>query len=137
MVEISGSNHFRFDGYERLKCETEKNILSELIDPVIAPDLRHMTKTYRDFHNLCYLLKWHITVCYSVPVREYITDMLECGREKFLVFAHHKLVLDHITAELVKKVSCTRAQPFKGHNSEYRVHRHKSFSFQGIEIESN
>lgn len=36
--------------------------------------------------------------------REYITDMLEGGREKFLVFAHHKLVLDHITAELEKKV---------------------------------
>lgn len=30
--------------------------------------------------------------------------MLEGGREKFLVFAHHKLVLDHITAELGKKV---------------------------------
>ncbi|XP_068602328.1 SWI/SNF-related matrix-associated actin-dependent regulator of chromatin subfamily A-like protein 1 [Brachionichthys hirsutus] len=36
-------------------------------------------------------------------IMEYITDMLEGGREKFLVFAHHKLVLDHITAELVKK----------------------------------
>ncbi|XP_047457796.1 SWI/SNF-related matrix-associated actin-dependent regulator of chromatin subfamily A-like protein 1 [Mugil cephalus] len=36
-------------------------------------------------------------------IMEYITDMLECGREKFLVFAHHKLVLDHITAELGKK----------------------------------
>lgn len=36
--------------------------------------------------------------------REYITDMLEGGREKFLVFAHHKLVLDHITTELGKKV---------------------------------
>uniref|UniRef100_A0A669B0N3 SWI/SNF-related matrix-associated actin-dependent regulator of chromatin subfamily A-like protein 1 n=1 Tax=Oreochromis niloticus TaxID=8128 RepID=A0A669B0N3_ORENI len=34
---------------------------------------------------------------------QYITDMLECGREKFLVFAHHKLVLDHITTELEKK----------------------------------
>uniref|UniRef100_A0A8C6Q961 SWI/SNF-related matrix-associated actin-dependent regulator of chromatin subfamily A-like protein 1 n=1 Tax=Nothobranchius furzeri TaxID=105023 RepID=A0A8C6Q961_NOTFU len=34
---------------------------------------------------------------------DYITDMLECGRQKFLVFAHHKLVLDHIVAELVKK----------------------------------
>lgn len=31
--------------------------------------------------------------------------MLEGGREKFLVFAHHKLVLDHITTELGKKVS--------------------------------
>ncbi|XP_061926024.1 SWI/SNF-related matrix-associated actin-dependent regulator of chromatin subfamily A-like protein 1 [Entelurus aequoreus] len=39
-------------------------------------------------------------------ITEYITDMLECGREKFLVFAHHKLVLDHITNELVKKDVC-------------------------------
>lgn len=37
-------------------------------------------------------------------VREYIMDMLECGREKFLVFAHHKLVLDSITRELGEKV---------------------------------
>ncbi|XP_059199416.1 SWI/SNF-related matrix-associated actin-dependent regulator of chromatin subfamily A-like protein 1 [Centropristis striata] len=36
-------------------------------------------------------------------IMEYITDMLECGREKFLVFAHHKLILDHITTELGKK----------------------------------
>ncbi|KAM8856911.1 SWI/SNF-related matrix-associated actin-dependent regulator of chromatin subfamily A-like protein 1 [Synchiropus picturatus] len=36
-------------------------------------------------------------------IMEYISDMLECGREKFLVFAHHKLVLDHVTSELVKK----------------------------------
>ncbi|XP_028992553.1 SWI/SNF-related matrix-associated actin-dependent regulator of chromatin subfamily A-like protein 1 isoform X2 [Betta splendens] len=36
-------------------------------------------------------------------IMEYITDMLEAGREKFLVFAHHKLVLDHITSELRKK----------------------------------
>ncbi|XP_077437099.1 SWI/SNF-related matrix-associated actin-dependent regulator of chromatin subfamily A-like protein 1 [Vanacampus margaritifer] len=36
-------------------------------------------------------------------ITEYIKDMLECGREKFLVFAHHKLILDHITGELVKK----------------------------------
>uniref|UniRef100_A0A3Q4MWS3 SWI/SNF-related matrix-associated actin-dependent regulator of chromatin subfamily A-like protein 1 n=1 Tax=Neolamprologus brichardi TaxID=32507 RepID=A0A3Q4MWS3_NEOBR len=36
-------------------------------------------------------------------IMEYIIDMLECGREKFLVFAHHKLILDHITTELGKK----------------------------------
>ncbi|CAJ1079233.1 SWI/SNF-related matrix-associated actin-dependent regulator of chromatin subfamily A-like protein [Xyrichtys novacula] len=36
-------------------------------------------------------------------IMEYITDMLECGREKFLVFAHHKSVLDHITSELGKR----------------------------------
>ena len=32
-------------------------------------------------------------------------DMLDCGRERFLVFAHHKTVLDSITEELGKKVS--------------------------------
>lgn len=46
-----------------------------------------------------------MALCCSVTAREYITDMLECGREKFLVFAHHKLVLDHITTELLKKVN--------------------------------
>lgn len=42
--------------------------------------------------------------------------MLECGREKFLVFAHHKLVLDHITTELEKKVRKTHTDdtPHKG-----------------------
>uniref|UniRef100_A0A6Q2Z2M5 SWI/SNF-related matrix-associated actin-dependent regulator of chromatin subfamily A-like protein 1 n=1 Tax=Esox lucius TaxID=8010 RepID=A0A6Q2Z2M5_ESOLU len=35
---------------------------------------------------------------------EYIHDMLECGRRKFLVFAHHRLVLDSITQELREKV---------------------------------
>ncbi|KAK9968980.1 hypothetical protein ABG768_027197 [Culter alburnus] len=36
-------------------------------------------------------------------IMEYISDTLECGREKFLVFAHHKLVLDSITKELGEK----------------------------------
>ncbi|KAJ3591822.1 hypothetical protein NHX12_006954 [Muraenolepis orangiensis] len=36
-------------------------------------------------------------------IMEYIMDTLECGREKFLVFAHHKMVLDSITEELSKK----------------------------------
>ncbi|KAK3569061.1 hypothetical protein QTP86_021529 [Hemibagrus guttatus] len=36
-------------------------------------------------------------------ILEYISDMLECGREKFLVFAHHKRVLDSITKELTEK----------------------------------
>lgn len=48
------------------------------------------------------------TCAVRAPDREYITDMLECGRDKFLVFAHHKLVLDHVTSELGKKVSETR-----------------------------
>ncbi|XP_062972780.1 SWI/SNF-related matrix-associated actin-dependent regulator of chromatin subfamily A-like protein 1 isoform X2 [Elgaria multicarinata webbii] len=34
---------------------------------------------------------------------EYILDLLESGRKKFLVFAHHKLILDAITEELEKK----------------------------------
>ncbi|XP_008581930.1 PREDICTED: SWI/SNF-related matrix-associated actin-dependent regulator of chromatin subfamily A-like protein 1 isoform X1 [Galeopterus variegatus] len=34
---------------------------------------------------------------------EYILDLLESGREKFLVFAHHKMVLDAITKELERK----------------------------------
>lgn len=36
-------------------------------------------------------------------VIEYILDLLESGREKFLVFAHHKVVLDAITKVLEKK----------------------------------
>nr|DBA19612.1 TPA: hypothetical protein GDO54_015415 [Pyxicephalus adspersus] len=36
-------------------------------------------------------------------VIEYIMDLLESGREKFLVFAHHKLVLDSVCDELGKK----------------------------------
>ncbi|KAM5268881.1 SWI/SNF-related matrix-associated actin-dependent regulator of chromatin subfamily A-like protein 1 isoform 2-T6 [Hipposideros larvatus] len=42
-------------------------------------------------------------------VIEYILDLLESGKEKFLVFAHHKVVLDAITKELErKKVQCIR-----------------------------
>lgn len=69
----------------RLKLRTEKSNRSNFLRQpiVIAPDL-----------------SW-LFVCL---LREYITDMLEGGREKFLVFAHHKLVLDHVTAELGKKV---------------------------------
>ncbi|XP_048200753.1 SWI/SNF-related matrix-associated actin-dependent regulator of chromatin subfamily A-like protein 1 [Perognathus longimembris pacificus] len=36
-------------------------------------------------------------------VLEYIMDLLESGREKFLVFAHHKVVLDSITNALERK----------------------------------
>lgn len=36
-------------------------------------------------------------------VIEYILDLLESGREKFLVFAHHKVVLDAIAKELERK----------------------------------
>uniref|UniRef100_A0A8D1WW31 SWI/SNF-related matrix-associated actin-dependent regulator of chromatin subfamily A-like protein 1 n=1 Tax=Sus scrofa TaxID=9823 RepID=A0A8D1WW31_PIG len=36
-------------------------------------------------------------------VIEYILDLLESGREKFLVFAHHKVVLDAVTEALERK----------------------------------
>uniref|UniRef100_A0A4W4H7A0 SWI/SNF-related matrix-associated actin-dependent regulator of chromatin subfamily A-like protein 1 n=1 Tax=Electrophorus electricus TaxID=8005 RepID=A0A4W4H7A0_ELEEL len=36
-------------------------------------------------------------------ILEYMSDMLECGRDKFLVFAHHKRVLDSITKHLSDK----------------------------------
>ncbi|EGV95627.1 SWI/SNF-related matrix-associated actin-dependent regulator of chromatin subfamily A-like protein 1 [Cricetulus griseus] len=40
----------------------------------------------------------------KVPcVIEYIMDLLESGREKFLVFAHHKVVLDAVVKELERK----------------------------------
>ena len=40
-----------------------------------------------------------------VNYSEYILDLLESGREKFLVFAHHKVVLDAVTEALERKVS--------------------------------
>jgi len=41
----------------------------------------------------------------SFSCREYILELLESGNDKFLVFAHHMIVLDAIVAELEKKVS--------------------------------
>lgn len=32
-------------------------------------------------------------------------ELLESGKDKFLVFAHHKIMLDAIVEELEKKVS--------------------------------
>ncbi|XP_020858464.1 SWI/SNF-related matrix-associated actin-dependent regulator of chromatin subfamily A-like protein 1 isoform X1 [Phascolarctos cinereus] len=37
------------------------------------------------------------------PATDYILDLLESGREKLLVFAHHKLVLDAISDKLQRK----------------------------------
>lgn len=39
-------------------------------------------------------------------IRDYILDLLESGR-KFLVFAHHKKMMDAITSCLTQKVSVT------------------------------
>lgn len=37
--------------------------------------------------------------------REYLLELLESGNNKFLVFAHHKIMLDAVVEELKKKVS--------------------------------
>lgn len=50
--------------------------------------------------SVCLIYRVVIVTC-----SEYILDLLESGREKFLVFAHHKVVLDAITKVLEKKVS--------------------------------
>lgn len=91
----------------------KENLLSEHYDCTALEITRLQIKT--EYFNVS--LKWFSSaVCCSVPLREYIIDMLECGREKFLVFAHHKLVLDHITTELGKKVRKTHTDdtPHKG-----------------------
>uniref|UniRef100_A0A8C7APK9 SWI/SNF-related matrix-associated actin-dependent regulator of chromatin subfamily A-like protein 1 n=1 Tax=Neovison vison TaxID=452646 RepID=A0A8C7APK9_NEOVI len=50
------------------------------------------------------LLFFNRTAEAKIPsVIEYILDLLESGREKFLVFAHHKVVLSAITTELERK----------------------------------
>uniref|UniRef100_A0AAY4C6R0 SWI/SNF-related matrix-associated actin-dependent regulator of chromatin subfamily A-like protein 1 n=1 Tax=Denticeps clupeoides TaxID=299321 RepID=A0AAY4C6R0_9TELE len=45
----------------------------------------------------------HTAEAKIMAIVEYILDMLECGREKFLVFAHHRMVLDRVTKELGEK----------------------------------
>ncbi|KAH0621269.1 hypothetical protein JD844_022374 [Phrynosoma platyrhinos] len=72
----------------------------------LAAAAKEMAKGYRSkqeekealilFYNRTAEAKIHSII-------EYILDLLESGREKFLVFAHHKLVLDAITEELEKK----------------------------------
>ncbi|XP_029789738.1 SWI/SNF-related matrix-associated actin-dependent regulator of chromatin subfamily A-like protein 1 isoform X2 [Suricata suricatta] len=50
------------------------------------------------------LLFFNRTAEAKIPcVIEYVLDLLESGREKFLVFAHHKVVLDALTKELERK----------------------------------
>uniref|UniRef100_H3AS33 SWI/SNF-related matrix-associated actin-dependent regulator of chromatin subfamily A-like protein 1 n=1 Tax=Latimeria chalumnae TaxID=7897 RepID=H3AS33_LATCH len=62
-------------------------------------------------------------------ITEYIMDLLESGREKFLVFAHHKLVLDAVCEELEKR-------KLEGINSDYRNIAHISF-FCGHFVEAS
>uniref|UniRef100_F6SKP2 SWI/SNF-related matrix-associated actin-dependent regulator of chromatin subfamily A-like protein 1 n=1 Tax=Monodelphis domestica TaxID=13616 RepID=F6SKP2_MONDO len=61
-------------------------------------------KTSRRQQKEALLLFFHRTAEAKIqPATDYILDLLESGREKLLVFAHHKLVLDALSDELEKK----------------------------------
>ncbi|NXI73696.1 SMAL1 protein, partial [Anseranas semipalmata] len=73
---------------------------------VLAAEAKKMAKGYESkqqekealllFYNRTAEAKIHSVV-------EYILELLESGKDKFLVFAHHKIVLDAIVDELEKK----------------------------------
>ncbi|XP_064443097.1 SWI/SNF-related matrix-associated actin-dependent regulator of chromatin subfamily A-like protein 1 isoform X4 [Mirounga angustirostris] len=68
-----------------------------------AKEMTTMNKTKQQ-QKEALLLFFNRTAEAKIPsVIEYILDLLESGREKFLVFAHHKVVLSAITRELEKK----------------------------------
>uniref|UniRef100_A0A8C3W6C3 SWI/SNF-related matrix-associated actin-dependent regulator of chromatin subfamily A-like protein 1 n=1 Tax=Catagonus wagneri TaxID=51154 RepID=A0A8C3W6C3_9CETA len=69
----------------------------------MAKEMTTENKTKRQ-QKEALLLFFNRTAEAKIPcVIEYILDLLESGREKFLVFAHHKVVLDAVTEELEKK----------------------------------
>ncbi|NXD78762.1 SMAL1 protein, partial [Halcyon senegalensis] len=73
---------------------------------VLAAEAKKMAKGYKSkqqekeallqFYSRTAEAKIHSVV-------EYILELLESGNNKFLVFAHHKIVLDAVVAELEKK----------------------------------
>uniref|UniRef100_A0A5F9DD66 SWI/SNF-related matrix-associated actin-dependent regulator of chromatin subfamily A-like protein 1 n=1 Tax=Oryctolagus cuniculus TaxID=9986 RepID=A0A5F9DD66_RABIT len=68
-----------------------------------AKEMTTTSKTKRE-QKEALILFFNRTAEAKIPsVIEYILDLLESGREKFLVFAHHKVVLDAITKELERK----------------------------------
>uniref|UniRef100_A0A452Q9N0 SWI/SNF-related matrix-associated actin-dependent regulator of chromatin subfamily A-like protein 1 n=1 Tax=Ursus americanus TaxID=9643 RepID=A0A452Q9N0_URSAM len=68
-----------------------------------AKEMTTMNNTKRQ-QKEALLLFFNRTAEAKIPsVIEYILDLLESGREKFLVFAHHKVVLSAITRELERK----------------------------------
>lgn len=68
-----------------------------------AKEMTTMDKTKQQQKDAL-ILFFNRTAEAKIPsVIEYILDLLESGREKFLVFAHHKVVLDAITQELERK----------------------------------
>ncbi|XP_045223614.2 SWI/SNF-related matrix-associated actin-dependent regulator of chromatin subfamily A-like protein 1 isoform X3 [Macaca fascicularis] len=68
-----------------------------------AKEMTTMDKTKQQQKDAL-ILFFNRTAEAKIPsVIEYILDLLESGREKFLVFAHHKVVLDAVTQELERK----------------------------------
>nr|XP_009939315.1 PREDICTED: SWI/SNF-related matrix-associated actin-dependent regulator of chromatin subfamily A-like protein 1 [Opisthocomus hoazin] len=73
---------------------------------VLAAEAKKMTKGYgsKQQEKEALLLFYSRTAEAKIhSVVEYILELLESGNDKFLVFAHHMIVLDAIVAELEKK----------------------------------
>ncbi|KAM6132138.1 SWI/SNF-related matrix-associated actin-dependent regulator of chromatin subfamily A-like protein 1 isoform 2-T2 [Phoenicopterus ruber ruber] len=73
---------------------------------VLAAEAKKMAKGYenKQQEKEALLLFYSRTAEAKIhSVVEYILELLESGNNKFLVFAHHKIVLDAIVAELEKK----------------------------------
>ncbi|NXP82879.1 SMAL1 protein, partial [Ramphastos sulfuratus] len=73
---------------------------------LLAAEAKKMAQGYKSKQQekealLVFYSKTAEAKMYSVV--EYILELLESGNHKFLVFAHHKIVLDAIVAELEKK----------------------------------
>ncbi|NXF92337.1 SMAL1 protein, partial [Eubucco bourcierii] len=73
---------------------------------LLAAEAKKMAQGYKSKQQenealLVFYSKTAEAKIYSVV--EYILELLESGNHKFLVFAHHKIVLDAIVAELEKK----------------------------------
>ncbi|NXN99728.1 SMAL1 protein, partial [Rhinopomastus cyanomelas] len=80
--------------------------LSAKTKAVLAAEAKKMAKRYKSKQQE----KEALLIFYSRTaeakihsVIEYILELLESGIHKFLVFAHHKIVLDAVVAELEKK----------------------------------
>ncbi|XP_054064196.1 SWI/SNF-related matrix-associated actin-dependent regulator of chromatin subfamily A-like protein 1 isoform X3 [Rissa tridactyla] len=73
---------------------------------VLANEAKKMAKGYdsKQHEREALLLFYNRTAEAKIhSVVEYILELLERGSDKFLVFAHHKIMLDAIVAELEKK----------------------------------
>ncbi|XP_010120798.1 PREDICTED: SWI/SNF-related matrix-associated actin-dependent regulator of chromatin subfamily A-like protein 1 [Chlamydotis macqueenii] len=73
---------------------------------VLAAEAKKMAKGYKNKQQEkeALLLFYSRTAEAKIhSVVEYILELLESGNDKFLVFAHHKIMLDAIVAELGKK----------------------------------